>query len=92
MRLTLPDYYLRISRFRTSSDKMFNQEVIYDWEPDYCEIFLEIGHDYNKAKCKQPIPKADIVHEKAQPEKERRENVWQHNQKRARNARTSKKT
>ncbi|KAK4369245.1 hypothetical protein RND71_013037 [Anisodus tanguticus] len=36
---------------------IFSQVVAYDWEPKYCNKYLQIGHEYTEVKQQQQIPR-----------------------------------
>ncbi|XP_070057707.1 uncharacterized protein [Nicotiana tomentosiformis] len=47
----------RMIRVQDPKGKIFEQEVCYDWIPEYCEECLQVGHNCNTRNEKQPPEK-----------------------------------
>ena len=57
---------LQIAKFQDPTVRVFDQEVWYDWFPEYCNTCLQVGHD---CSSKQSKPKASTQEKERVPKK-----------------------
>lgn len=46
---------LKTIKVKDPTGDVYDQEIIYDWVPEYCHTFLQAAHSCNPIQNKQPL-------------------------------------